>query len=406
MTNHKFSILIISIFLSAILLPISYAQAPAVLTNFTVLDPNGNDVTDEFLVAGGSYTINFEIEIGATLSDNILLTTSMEKSGNSFWTLNNNYQGVDTSVWTPGSQSITFQAVEGIAQFTLDGKIPESITEKDVVDMDKTVHAFELVPLLVMSLDSMEILDERTYTITDQTIISYDVLLQSKLEKLNSISMEGKYNSLALEIVSEAEYLTTFGLYDDAIKLLNTIPDSDYPAPPSTTTLFIIASAILGITTIAFALLFIRIRSSSSYLSSSISEKADKLDLTKEEKNLVELFPESEIINVACHSAVNYHGYSIIKNGKKRRLKVISSDTPKIEFGDRIEEEDKIYSTSYQKDGQNYWKDEDDDEDFAEDQLMEDFTFGIAKRRLGVLLDHSDGEELMESVQFKKWSLL
>ena len=73
MTNHKFSILIISIFLSAILLPISYTQAPAVLTNFTVLDPNGNDVTDEFLVAGGSYTINFEIEIGATLSDNILL---------------------------------------------------------------------------------------------------------------------------------------------------------------------------------------------------------------------------------------------------------------------------------------------------------------------------------------------
>ena len=279
MTNYKFSILIIFIFLSVILLPISYAQAPAVLTNFTVLDPNGNDVTDEFLVAGGVYTINFEIEIGATLSDNILLTTSMEKSGNSFWTLNNNYQGVDTSVWTPGSQSITFQAVEGTAQFTLDGKIPDSITEKDVVDMDKTVHAFELVPLLVMSLDSMEILDERTYTITDQTIISYDALLQSKLEKLNSISMEGKYNSLALEIVSEAEYLTTFGLYDDAIKLLNTIPDSDYPAPPSTTTLFIIASVILGITTIAFALLFIRTRSSSSYMSSSVSEKADKLDL-------------------------------------------------------------------------------------------------------------------------------
>ena len=279
MTNYKFSILIISIFLSAILLPISYSQAPAVLTNFTVLDPNGNDVTDEFLVAGGAYTINFEIEIGATLSDNILLTTSMEKSGNSFWTLNNNYQGVDTSVWTPGSQSIVFQAVEGTAQFTLDGKIPESITEKDVVDMDKTVHALELVPILVMSLDSMEILDERTYTITDQTIISYDALLQSKLEKLDSISMEGKYNSLALEIVSEAEYLTTFGLYDDAIKLLNTIPDSDYPAPPSTTTLFIIASVIFGITTIAFALLFIRTRSSSSYLSSSVSEKADKLDL-------------------------------------------------------------------------------------------------------------------------------
>ena len=279
MTNVKFLLLIFSLFLSGIILPISYAQAPAVITSFTVLDPNGNDVTDEFLVAGGSYTINFEIEIGATLSDNILLTTSMEKSGNSFWTLNNNYEGVETSTWTPGSQSITFQAIEGTAQFTLDGKIPEAITEKEIDDIGKTIHALELVPLLVMSLDSMEILDERTYTITDQTIISYDALLQSKTEKLNSISMDEKYNSLAFEIVSEAEYLTSFGLYDDAIQLLETIPDSDYPEPPRTTTLLIVSSIFLGITTIAFLLLFIRTRSSTSYLSSSVSEKADKLDL-------------------------------------------------------------------------------------------------------------------------------
>ena len=279
MTNVKFLLLIFSLFLSGIILPISYAQAPAVITSFTVLDPNGNDVTDEFLVAGGSYTVNFEIEIGATLSDNILLTTSMEKSGNSFWTLNNNYEGVETSTWTPGSQSITFQAIEGTVQFTLDGKIPEAITEKEIDDIGKTIHALELVPLLVMSLDSMEILDERTYTITDQTIISYDALLQSKTEKLDSISMDEKYNSLAFEIVSEAEYLTSFGLYDDAIQLLETIPDSDYPEPPRTTTLLIVSSIFLGITTIAFLLLFIRTRSSTSYLSSSVSEKADKLDL-------------------------------------------------------------------------------------------------------------------------------
>ena len=279
MTNAKFLLLIFSLFLSGIILPISYAQAPAVITSFTVLDPNGNDVTDEFLVAGGSYTINFEIEIGATLSDNILLTTSMEKSGNSFWTLNNNYEGIETSTWTPGSQSITFQAIEGTVQFTLDGKIPEAITEKEIDDIGKIIHALELVPLLVMSLDSMEILDERTYTITDQTIISYDALLQSKTEKLDSISMDEKYNSLAFEIVSEAEYLTSFGLYDDAIQLLETIPDSDYPEPPRTTTLLIVSSIFLGITTIAFLLLFIRTRSSTSYLSSSVSEKADKLDL-------------------------------------------------------------------------------------------------------------------------------
>ena len=133
-------------------------------------------------------------------------------------------------------------------------------------------------------------------------------------------------------------------------------------------------------------------------------ERADKLNLTKEEKNLVKLLPTSEIVTVACHSAVNYHGYSVIENGIKKRLKIISSDEPKIEFGERIKEENKIYERSYSKENKNFWKDETDpEEDFTEDQLMEDFTFGVAKRRLGVLLDHSDGNELMEKTIFKKF---
>lgn len=35
---------------------------------------------------------------------------------------------------------------------------------------------------------------------------------------------------------------------------------------------------------------------------------------------------------------------------------------------------------------------------------MEDFTFGIANRRLGVYLDQIEGEELMEKIQFKKYT--
>ena len=139
-------------------------------------------------------------------------------------------------------------------------------------------------------------------------------------------------------------------------------------------------------------------------LTTNSLERADKLNLTEEEKNLVELFPTSEIVTVACHSAVNYHGYSLIENGIKKRLKIISSDEPRIEFGERIKEENEIYDRSYSKDNQNFWKDDDDpEEDFTEDQLMEDFTFGIAKRRLGILLDHSDGDEIMEQVTFKKF---
>ena len=276
--NYSFW-LILSLLLFVTLVPHSFSQAPAVISSFQVLDPNGNDVTGESLVAGGSYTVKFTIEVGATLTDKILLSTNMEKSGNEFWTLENNYQGIDTSTWTPGSQSITFQAVEGVAEFTLEGKISESITERELTEVQKTVHALAEERILILQLDSMDILDQRSYVITDQIIISYDQILTSKKNNIDSTSMEEKYKLLASEIISEAEYLTTFGFYDDAIKLLDTIPDSDYPDPPVAATLYLVAAIVFVITSILFGILFIRSRSTRSYILGSVNEKADKLDL-------------------------------------------------------------------------------------------------------------------------------
>lgn len=133
-------------------------------------------------------------------------------------------------------------------------------------------------------------------------------------------------------------------------------------------------------------------------------EQSKELTLTKEEKNLVKLFPKSEIVTVACHSVVNYHGYSVIENGIKKRLKTISTDDSLIEFGERIAEENIIYEHSYSKGNQNFWKNNDDpDDDFTEDQFMEDFTFSVAKRRLGFVLDTADADELMYNTKFRKY---
>ena len=133
-------------------------------------------------------------------------------------------------------------------------------------------------------------------------------------------------------------------------------------------------------------------------------ERARTFKLTKEENGLVQLFSNSEIVTVACRNLVNYHGYSLIKNGKKIRLKTISAKVPIMEFGPRTREENKIYESSHQKEGKNFWKDESDPEqEYTEDQLMEDFTFGFAQRRLGVLIDHPEGDEVMENVTFKKY---
>ncbi|QHI36065.1 hypothetical protein IMCC3317_14180 [Kordia antarctica] len=139
-------------------------------------------------------------------------------------------------------------------------------------------------------------------------------------------------------------------------------------------------------------------------LTGNTIERSDRLNLTAEETALVSMFPHAEILSVACQSVVNFHGYSLIKRGLKTRLK-IAVDGEIIEHGEPFEEEQKIYASSFTKNGNRYWKDENypEDEPYTEDSLMEDFTFGVAKRHLGVLLDSEEGEELLEKVVLRKY---
>ena len=134
-------------------------------------------------------------------------------------------------------------------------------------------------------------------------------------------------------------------------------------------------------------------------------EESENLNLADYEKSLVKIFPKSEIVTVSCVSSVNFHGYSLLQNGEKKRLKYVAEEM-KQEFGNRFEEENEIYKKSYEDDGKILWKDEDDEDDFyTEDQLMEDFTFKVAKRRLGVQIDMEEGEELFENTEFKVFQL-
>lgn len=123
------------------------------------------------------------------------------------------------------------------------------------------------------------------------------------------------------------------------------------------------------------------------------------------EKKLVRLFPTSEILSVACISTTNYHGYSLTKNGKKLRTKALDSDFGFYsDFGELIDEEKIIYSTSQTISGKRFWKyNEMPNEIFFEDQMMEDFTFGVAKRLLGVRIDTEESDFLMGDVVFKKY---
>jgi hypothetical protein len=130
----------------------------------------------------------------------------------------------------------------------------------------------------------------------------------------------------------------------------------------------------------------------------------ENLELSPEGENLVALFPRSEILSIAFHSATNFHAYTLIQNGKKQRFKAIDSDMGIIQAGKRMPEEELIYASSYEVTGKYFWKNEKyPEEDWTEDQLMEKFAFSIAKRRLGVMLDQPEADELMDKTIFKRY---
>ena len=123
------------------------------------------------------------------------------------------------------------------------------------------------------------------------------------------------------------------------------------------------------------------------------------------ENRLNELCPGGEVMGVFCQSTTNMHGYFLNKDGDRVRHKMISFEGSRIESGERFEEEIEIYKGAKKdENGVEYWQFGDDDNSrYEENQLMENFTFGVAKRLLGVQLDHSEGEELMFQVKFKKF---
>jgi hypothetical protein len=143
-------------------------------------------------------------------------------------------------------------------------------------------------------------------------------------------------------------------------------------------------------------------------LTTSLELAKNHQSLSDYENVLTQLYPDTEVLTVACHSVVNYHLYSLVKNGQKLRFKKVVDGEPIIEYGDRIEEEESVYAYSKIIDGQRMFKSKyNDDEvyDYTEDQMMEDFAFGVAKRHLGVMISTGEDEHLMFETPFKKYGV-
>ncbi len=122
---------------------------------------------------------------------------------------------------------------------------------------------------------------------------------------------------------------------------------------------------------------------------------------------LTSLFPQSEILTTVCHSVVNYHAYALVRSSKRLRFKSISGDIPVTSYGEPLAEETPIYAQSSMTGERLLFRSSfgtpDGPYEYTEDQMMEAFAFGVAKRHLGVQISTGEDEVLMFNTTFRKY---
>lgn len=129
-------------------------------------------------------------------------------------------------------------------------------------------------------------------------------------------------------------------------------------------------------------------------LTEKVGRTKDPAALVPYEQTLSGLFPGSEVLSVACHSTSNYAMHSLVKDGVKLRYRRIDGDGKGVVHGAPLAEEEPIYARSKVVEGVRMFRGEEPDApyEYTEDQLMEDFTFEVAKRYLGVRLDRDEAQ--------------
>jgi len=122
----------------------------------------------------------------------------------------------------------------------------------------------------------------------------------------------------------------------------------------------------------------------------TLSDSCIKKELSPVEQVLTQAFPNAEICSMVLHSAVNYWGYSIVRNGQKIRARASSSDDGTyLEVGNPLPEEEDLLAKSTTDEAGNRLYNLNGDI-YTEDCVGENFVFSIASRYFGTPLDQLD----------------
>jgi hypothetical protein len=219
----------------------------------------GTNNTYSPILAGAELTVTFTVNVFATGSGNLRLSTSMQHSSlhGVYWELVTlNYS---LGSWNPNLQTTEFNWVKGTFEMICYGKIPTTAVSNKPVQ-------FTLVQL---SSSGGDVLDQIKPNVVNAKVDEYQNLLKKKEEKLQTLKDSGVapgYIELFENVIDQAKAEASQGYVDNAVALLNGLNVSNEPVSSVMESLFLPIIGVLAALAVALGFVFLRARGKIKYV--------------------------------------------------------------------------------------------------------------------------------------------
>ena len=255
------------------------AQPQAVqISSFQITTLDGTSIDNQSLMAGATYNIKFTLEIAAGINNQIVLKTDLVAYGDHFWSLDAPYGGINTSTWQPGQSEISFNAVQGTAQFELKGTVPTDYVLTSL-PTGETLHVSKPINLIQLSLTGGSALDNRTQEVVDSSISTYQSTLANTQSLLKNSKADSRYIQLVSAIVTAAQKEGDAGYTDRATTMLKSMPSSGWIQPQSSNLFLWIIIGILALLMLIGFFLMYKARSDVNFIKKKADEQAKRLEI-------------------------------------------------------------------------------------------------------------------------------
>lgn len=253
------------------------------------LTGNSNLAQNQALLSGHSYNLTLQITVPNTSTSTKTFQVSLNNrlgpatTGPSvYWVVHTpGYQGYNRTGFTGGSQTVTFNYVQGTVKLSAYFQVPVNFTipvAKYSTSSGNATIQLHLPQNNVIFVSVVPVGSTGTgsflASVEDQTIQTYLTGYNQTSNLVPSGKIPSTYSSIVDPVLAEAQALYNLGFPDQGTTLLGALVPSAFPAPPSTSLQTYLLAGFAGavVIVILLAVMMLRSRGKSGYSEGLIGE--------------------------------------------------------------------------------------------------------------------------------------